>query len=60
MLKLLSASVSLFAAACVADPGATATGDLTLVDGTPAVHMLPMHTGGAVANAAPPNAHLND
>jgi hypothetical protein len=60
LLKLLSASVSLFAAACVADPGATATGDLTLVDGTPAVHMLPMHTGGAVANAAPPNAHLND
>jgi hypothetical protein len=61
LLKTLFLSSSLVVTACVADPAGDTAGDLvpTPVDHT-AVHMLPLHTPGAVADVAPPGAHLTN
>jgi hypothetical protein len=58
LLKILSVSSALVVSACATDPGA---GDeLIPLDNTTVVHMLPLHTGGKVVDAAPPGAHLTN
>jgi hypothetical protein len=60
LLKILSLSSALVVSACAADPEA-ATDELTPVDNTTTIHMLPVRGAEAVvASAAPAGAHLTN
>jgi|SRR5882672_6321087 len=54
--NLLFLSSSLLTAGCATEP--EASGELVMADDSPTVHMLPIHTGSKVQDAAPPGAHL--
>jgi hypothetical protein len=58
LMTILSLSGSLVVSACAVD--ADTTGDLTPVDDTTAVHVIPFHAAGKIAEAAPPGAHLTN
>ncbi len=60
LLKILSVSSALVVSACATDPEAT-TDELSPIENTTAIHMLPVHTTseGQVLNSAPAGANLS-
>src|SRR6266481_535221 len=56
--RLLILSLSFAVSACVAD--AETADELTPIDDTTAIHMLPLQNGEVIIDSAPAGAHLTD